>query len=144
MHTVASSSCPPADLLSHVCSGRMAIHHAVENGHGPAEGLLLRAASQAGYTRMEEAELRDGRTMAFLHFQSICRQHAGCEPEQKRALSSADVVWKTGASARTFSHCDKQGASPLSIAVKVSCRPDSADIGSHAWHSSTSCAMESL
>lgn len=61
---------------------------------------------------MRRAELHDGRNLLFLQFQAMYH----CTSERE---GTAELTALASASATTLNHCNKLGASPLSIAVKT-------------------------
>ncbi|MCJ1471095.1 hypothetical protein MMC07_009743 [Pseudocyphellaria aurata] len=100
--------------------GRMAVHHAAQSGDMNALMVLLDAAEPEVAARMKNLELPDGRNLYFLQFEYWCSQVA--EPTEQPSVNGGLHVLKTliQSCPTIFIHCAKSGASPLSMAVKVS------------------------
>lgn len=109
------SHVPTPSLLTYTYAGRLAIHHAVQNGQRAAEQCLMKFPTTSGRVLLEGMRLNDGRTLAFLEFESICQRH-GDSPEQGQAVLAKALGRR---SARLFSCINAKGASPLSLAVQV-------------------------
>lgn len=107
-----------------LCVGRMAAHHAIQKGHVKAAQLLIRAGTAQARACMRRAELHDGRNLLLLQFQAMYH----CTSERE---GTAELTALASASATTLNHCNKLGASPLSIAVKVK-RPSLPVLSLHA------------